>query len=274
VIPGASTTYTVTGTDANGCSATSTVTVNLFPLPLVNAGLDVSICIGDDVQLNATGAVSYVWAGAGLNDYNIPDPIASPTVTTNYMVTGTDANGCQATDFVEVTVNPRPIVTASPDIYIYEGDCVGLSAGGASAYLWSPSQPLDDPTSDSPIACPGETTVFYVVGTDANGCSNIDSTTVFVIGIPVVEVPTGFTPNADSWNDIFRIERWLHFELVTMRVFNRWGDLVFETDDITSGWDGTAYGQSQPIGTYVYTISGVDEKGAFVWRQGNVTLLR
>jgi gliding motility-associated-like protein len=142
------------------------------------------------------------------------------------------------------------------------------------SYLWSPPQTLDDPTSDAPIACPGETTVYTVVGTDINGCSGMDSTTVTVIGIPVLDIPSAFTPNNDNLNDVFRVEQWIHFELTYLRIFNRWGDLIFETDDIFHGWDGTAFGEAQPVGTYVYVISGADEKGAHVGRKGNVTLLR
>jgi gliding motility-associated-like protein len=222
----------------------------------------------------ATGADTYLWAGPDLSDITIANPVATPSVTSNYVVTGTDVNGCQNTDLVQVDVNPLPVITANPDLYIYDGECVALRALGGLSYLWTPAATLDIPTSDQPVACPGETTTYYVVGTDAFGCENIDSTVVYVIGIPIVEVPSAFTPNGDGLNDVFRIEKWLHFELTTLRVMNRWGDVVFVSNDILKGWDGTISGEEQPIGTYAYLVYGLDEKDAWVWRQGNVTLLR
>lgn len=274
VSPLSNTTYTVTGTDANGCSNTNSVTVTVKSLPNVDAGLDVAICVGESTQLLAAGAVSYTWTGAGLSDPNIPDPVATPGVTTTYQVTGVGANGCSNTDVVVVDVNPLPNITANPDIYVYKGECAQLSVLGGVSYTWNPPTFLDDPSVSQPYACPDDTMVYYVTGTDQNGCKNTDSTIVFVVGRPITKIPTAFSPNGDGLNDVFRIEVYENFNLVRLMIFSRWGDLIHETDDIAAGWDGTAFGHVQPIGTYVYMIEGVDEKGAAVWRQGNVTLIR
>ncbi|RMG91885.1 MAG: hypothetical protein D6706_17760, partial [Chloroflexi bacterium] len=93
--PLTTTTYTVTVTDANGCTATDDVTITVLPAPVANAGPDVTICKGQSTQLSASGGVSYTWSPAtGLSATNIPDPVASPQSTTTYSVTVTDANGC------------------------------------------------------------------------------------------------------------------------------------------------------------------------------------
>lgn len=275
VNPTSTTTYNVTGTDANGCDGTGAVTVTVLPLPNVNAGLDQAICIGESAQLNATGADTYVWSPAAtLDDPNVANPVATPAVTQTYMVTGTGANGCVNSDNVDVTVNPLPSINANLDVYVYEGQCIQLQALGGSSYTWSPPTFLDDPSSATPTSCPDDTITYYLTGVDGNGCLNIDSTTVFVIGLPIADLPTAFTPNNDGLNDVFRVEEFENFNLSRLVIYNRWGDLVYETGDIATGWDGTIDGQLQPMDTYVYMVSGIDEKGASVWRQGNVTLIR
>ena len=106
--PISTTIYTVTGTDNNGCINTDQVAINVNSLPNVDAGADVSICNGDSVSLNATGALTYSW------DNNITNtPTFLPTVSKTYTVTGIDANGCIGTDNILVTVNTLPTVNLS-----------------------------------------------------------------------------------------------------------------------------------------------------------------
>src|SRR5690606_6216074 len=103
--PSTTQTYTVTGTDGNGCENTALIQVIVNQLPNVDAGTTQSICMGDDVTLNGTGAQSYVW------NNNVTNGVAfTPSATETYTVTGTDANGCQSIDQVVVTVNALPNV--------------------------------------------------------------------------------------------------------------------------------------------------------------------
>ena len=174
--PTATTTYTVTGTDANGCQNTDQLTVTVNPLPVVDAGADQTICIGASVTLNASGAVSYAW------DNGVTDGVAfNPTATTTYTVIGTDANGCQNTDQLTVTVNPLPVVNAGADQTICIGASVTLSASGAVTYVW------DNGVNDGVAFNPTTTTTYTVIGTDANGCQNTDQLTVTVNPLPVVD---------------------------------------------------------------------------------------
>ena len=109
VSPSTTTTYTVTGTDGNGCENTDQVTITVNPLPNVDAGLDQSICDGEQATISASGANTYTWdnmLGAG-QSFDV-----SPSTTTTYTVTGTDGNGCENTDQVTITVNPLPNVDA------------------------------------------------------------------------------------------------------------------------------------------------------------------
>lgn len=185
--PVSTTAYTVIGTDANGCMDTATVTVNVNPLPVISAGPDKEICIGNSVQLTATGGVSYTWSPNGtLSCGNCANPTASPTATTTYTITGTDANGCTGTGQVTVVVNPLPAVSAGTNKDICLNDSVQLQATGADTFTWSPSTGLSCTNCPNPKASPATTTTYTVTGTDTNGCSNASTVTVTVKPLPNV----------------------------------------------------------------------------------------
>jgi hypothetical protein len=115
--------YTVTITDANGCQNSANTTVTVNSLPNVNAGVDFTVCPGDSEPLNATGALTYLWnVDLTLSQLNIPNPDATPTGATNYIVTGTDVNGCQDKDTVHATLFTLPTVNAGSDGQVCLGD--------------------------------------------------------------------------------------------------------------------------------------------------------
>jgi gliding motility-associated-like protein len=181
-IPNSTQTYTVTGTNSNGCTNTDqvTVTVNL-PTP-VNAGVDQSVCPGGSVTLTATGAQSYNWNNGVSNGVSF-----TPGATQTYTVTGTNANGCQSTDQVVVTVNPLPNVNAGTDQSICIGSGVTLSGSGAVSYTWN------NGVVNNVLFTPGSTQTYTVTGTDINGCSNTDQVTVTIVPIPVANVSADIT---------------------------------------------------------------------------------
>ena len=178
-VPTATTTYMVTGTDANGCVNTATTTVTVNPLPVVTANSSsASVCTGGSVILTGGGASTYTW------NNNVIDAISFvPTATTTYMVTGTDANGCVNTATTTVTVNPLPVVTAaSSAATLCSGGSVTLTGGGASTYIW------DNNVIDAVSFVPTATTTYMVTGTDANGCMNTAIITVTVNPLPIVSL--------------------------------------------------------------------------------------
>ena len=177
VAPLITTTYTVTGTNAQGCSNTAMTTVTVIPSPVVTANSTAaSVCAGASVTLTGSGASTYTW------DNNVINAVSFvPTATTTYMVTGTFTNGCTNTATITVTVNPLPIVTAnSSAASVCAGAGVTLTGGGASTYTWNNN--VIDAISFVPTA----TTTYMVTGTDANGCVNTATTTVIVNPLPVV----------------------------------------------------------------------------------------
>lgn len=173
--PVATTTYTVTGTSTAGCVATDQVTVTVNPLPVVNAGLDQTVCAGTSVTLTASGATTYTWTGGISNGVSF-----TPAATATYTVTGTTVAGCTATDNVLVTVNPLPTVNAGIDQTVCAGTAVTLSGSGASTYTW------DNSVTNGVAFTPAATATYTVTGTDANGCVNTDQVVVTVNPLPIV----------------------------------------------------------------------------------------
>lgn len=172
------TTYTVTGTDINGCINTASVDVNLFSLPIIVPSQDTAICIGDTARLSATGAFTYVWDN-GLG--NIQNPIATPTVPTVYTVIGTDTNGCVASSSVQVSINSLPIIVASNDVTICLGATTTISASGGFIYSWDNGLSPTPSINPNEIVSPIITTTYTVLAANNNGCRNSDQVTVSVI---------------------------------------------------------------------------------------------
>lgn len=147
---------------------------------------DVTICEGTSVQLSATGANSYIWTPAnGLSNANIANPVATPSVTTRYFVTGTQSEGCFSTDNVLITVNPKPIISKSADDLICEGIPKQLFSSGGVTYSWNPTTGLNNSQISDPIATLNTTTKYYIKVTNNEGCSVTDSILLTVRKKPV-----------------------------------------------------------------------------------------
>jgi uncharacterized protein (TIGR02145 family) len=174
--PASTGSYVLTGTDANGCTNNDTLLVTVNMLPLVNAGSDQIVCMGSSVTISANGATTYTWDNGVQN--GIPF-IAS--VSTNYVVTGTDANGCSNNDTVMITTNPIPSVNAGTDEFVCQGSSVTLSGNSTVSSTW------DNGILDGVAFVPSSSTNYIFTGTDANGCVNSDSVLVTVNMLPTVD---------------------------------------------------------------------------------------
>jgi gliding motility-associated-like protein len=197
-------TYIATGTfsvkliatDINGCkdSITTDVTVTNTAGPIVKTSDDIAVCEGLPVQLNSTGASSYSWSpSTGLDNTTVGNPIAKPLVTTKYIVTGKNSNGCAANDTVTITVRPKPIITKLNDTTICKNSTVQLFAAGGNSYSWSPSASLNNASIPNPIAAPSDHTVYFVTLTDGNNCTNTDSIKVNIFPDPVFSLTNSST---------------------------------------------------------------------------------
>lgn len=188
VSPTISTIYTVTGMGVNGClnTATQLVFVNSLPSILINAN-NTSVCQGDGVILTASGASTYSWSGAVVNN-----TMFYPSTSATYSVSGTGTNGCKNTATIQIVVQPLPTVNivSSPSAPVCSGETVTLTASGANIYSWSTGS-----VTPFAVVAPSVTTQYQVTGTDANGC---DATAVFTqtvntcLGISTVRAESDF----------------------------------------------------------------------------------
>jgi gliding motility-associated-like protein len=187
-----------------------------------------------------------------------------------------DNYGCnfKVVDKVAVTMNPPVPAFAGRDTIAAMDLPHQLFGSGGVSYLWSPGFLLDNPTKKNPIAMLRSDTRFALMVTDNGGCVGYDTVFVKVYVGPTYYIPNAFSPNGDGINDVFRAIPPGITKTEYFRVFNRWGQMIFETHDYMKGWDGTYIGKPQPTGAYVWIIKGVDKYGKTVQMRGTVILVR
>lgn len=185
VSPTTNTTYTVTVTSSNGCTASDNAVVSIYAAPAASAGPNKSICRGSSTTLNGSGGTLYSWAPAtGLSSTTVASPVASPTVTTTYSVTVTNAQGCTGTSSMVLTVNPLPNASAGPNNAICQGSSTTLTGSGGTTYAWAPAASLSNANIANPVATPTVSTTYSVTVANANGCSATSSKIVTVNPLP------------------------------------------------------------------------------------------
>ncbi len=267
VMPQNDTTYYLTVGTAANCISVDTVNITVHPLPNADAGPDVEICRGDRVNLTASGGQQYEWSTGDM----IADISVSPTNTSNYTVTVTDNHSCVNSDTVTVVVNPLPVVDASSaDSAICLGDDTELNADGASFYEWSNGM-----TGKTVTVMPMSSTTYTVTGTDDNGCKNTASTTVIAEDCSTFYIPNAFSPDGDGINDTYApLGDFAALDEYMLIIYNRWGDMIYKTEDPDEGWDGTVDGENAPAGVYIYKVYFKSIWGKEFEKTGSVTLLR
>jgi photosystem II stability/assembly factor-like uncharacterized protein len=181
--------YTLTITDADGCTGVDSITINASPLPSLNLLADTAVCAGSVLQLSGPAGMSnYNWQPAsGLNNATTANPVATINSDIVYELTVTDASGCSNSDNLSITAYALPQLVLSSDTLICEFTCVNLNASinsGSFALLWTPGAALSDSTSLNPIACPENNTLYTATVTDSNQCSQTASLQVEVINVP------------------------------------------------------------------------------------------
>lgn len=270
--------YTVVVTDALGCSSTDSWTI-AEPTAIVSNGVladaDCSGGTGGSITTSASGGTAgytYLWSPDNQTTSSISDLAAG-----NYSVTITDGIGCTTTENFTVGTNGSLNVTVTPDQTTIEaGSSVTLTATGATSYTWTPTAGLSCSNCSDPIATPSTTTAYIVVGMDSYGCLGADTALIVVestcgeIYIPNIFSPNGEGPSANELLCVFGD----CIEDFTFRIFNRWGEMVFETTDQETCWDGTYRNKEAMSGNFVYTIYAKLANGDVIEDSGNLTLIR
>lgn len=270
------TTFTLVSFSSFGCRNSDTVTIAVQHPVSMTVSPAQDMCEATSVTLSATGGIYYLWSPAdGLTDNTLPDYTVAPATSTAYTVIV--SNDCFAdTGSVNVTIRPLPDVYAGVDDSMIRDESVLLSgtATGVTSF-WTPSAGLEDSASLTTRASPLNTTNYVLNTVSEYNCLASDTVTIFVEVVNLLVVPSAFSPNNDGTNDLFRILRVLNVqELLDFKVFNRWGQLLFETTDIHRGWDGTFNGVTQELGVYAYVIRVLNRDGEKIVKGGNVTLVK
>ncbi len=271
--PTASTNYVVNFTNSCGTEIDS-VEVVVNEVNGATSGNQL-ICRGDSIWLWASGGEEYLWFSSGGNFLTPTDSssvLVQPNGLTVYYVTVTDSLGCEETYSLRITFYPESWVDAGEDKTITYGNYTVLDGTGSlGAIRWTPANGLSCDTCFTPIAIPDGNTVYTILLTDSNGCEAIDSVLISLDGI--LYVPNTFTPNGDGMNDYF-FAKGENITLFKLFVFNRWGELLFETEDISKTWDGTHKGKLLKTDTYVWRIIYKKQNGDTQEVTGHVNLLR
>ncbi|HOY30514.1 MAG TPA: CotH kinase family protein [Bacteroidales bacterium] len=275
--PTVTTTYMVSA--SGGCvSGTAEVTVTVTPygtlFPTVSASFS-TICAGDTAALHVSTGNTFQWTPAtGLSCTDCADPLASPVTTTTYTVQVTGDCG-SGTASVKITIMPPPQLILSGDTSVCLHGRVRLAASGGLTYVWIPSDGLSCDNCADPYATPVMTTAYSVVASNGpgEGCRDTGMITVTVTDVcPDLFIPTGFSPNGDNNNDVYYI--FGDLEQIELVIYDRWGHIVFETNDQSIGWDGSCDGKDVMSGIYAYKLKYTDRQGIVAEKSGNITLVR
>jgi gliding motility-associated-like protein len=279
--------YYVTVTNQYGCVQKDSVQIVVKqPVNMIVSNND-TLCIGEQVQLQATGnTASYIWTPAtGLNNATIANPIAAPTITTNYRVIGYSGTVCKNdTAYINIAVGSVPTVNAGVDLNVAAGTNVLLQATvnqPISNYLWTPSTGLSCTNCPDPQLIANNTITYKVAVETAYGCKATDDITVFVFcSKGKLFIPNAFTPNGDGVNDKFYVQGYGLAKVKRFTIFSRWGDKVFErqnvpVNDPAYGWDGRIKNQLVTTSTaFVYTLELVCIDGQEFFFKGTVVLVQ
>ncbi|HEX6913819.1 MAG TPA: PKD domain-containing protein [Chitinophagaceae bacterium] len=278
--------FKVEGSSGFGCTATDSVLVQVFqPFNLSVDPSSIAICSGKQIQLRAYGAPLYTWSpSSGLSSTSIANPLSKPDSSIIYQVVGYDSLGCFRDSLeVTITVLDTPSVNAGPDVTLAAGGTASLQATGSAdvlSYQWSPALGLSCVDCINPVVTAGNTTTYTVRVKNAAGCVAQDQVNVFVTCNQAnIFVPNTFTPNGDGMNDVFYIRGNGVFAVKSLRIFNRWGEMIFEKKDIsanipTDGWNGLFKGVPASTDTYVYQLEVLCTNSEVVKYNGTVSLIR
>jgi hypothetical protein len=275
-LPLALTTYHVIA-NIGRCVKEDELNVRTVPYPVVDAGHDAIICYDDSTRLTAyTNGSSFTWQPAlSMLNANTLAPTVFPLSTRTYTLFAYDTLGCPkpGVDRIQVTVRPEIIAFAGNDTAVVKGQPLQLKGSGSDFYSWSPETGLTRSSISDPVAIINKNTTFVMKTYNNAGCYSVDSVKVEVFQTqPDIFMPNAFIPGGR--NNELRPKAVGISVLDYFRVFNRWGQLVFQTSQLGKGWNGSISGIIQNSGTYVWVISATDYTGKKVIKKGTATLIR
>ena len=272
---GTTTQYFLTVTTPAGCKGNDSAQIIVNPGNFATISQDVDLCPHDSSLLAATGGGTYHWyPEMYLSNPASATPWVKAITNTKYTVYITSPAGCRDTMHITVTVFPAALISLEDSITLYPGESIHLSPlTNCTSFTWFPPVGLSASHVSDPVASPEISTKYLVYGTTVNGCKAVDSINVNINEESLLSVPNAFAPGTGV-NNKFTVLKRGEAELNYFRIYNRWGQVMFETKNVSEGWDGTYKGAPQPFGVYVYDLQAVTSTGKIISKHGNVTLLR
>ena len=248
--------------ETTGCSLlTDTISINMRSLPVVSLGIDTFVCSGSALTIGSAQppGTEDLWS-TGSRDSSI-----AVTEGGTYWLAVTDS-GCTTKDSIKIALLSPPIINLGPDTFICQGQqLVLLTNANALSYLWSDG-------SIGPTNAVSETGTYWVSVT--NQCGSASDTINVTVDLCNIWFPSAFTPNGDGLNDIARVRGSLRdYRNFSLNIYNRFGERIFYTEDIYSGWDGTFNGVKQDLGTFFYMIYYTIEGKQYMIK-GDLQLIR
>ena len=271
-------------TSKDGCSDSLTKSLTeVYPQPMANfAVTPTGVCLGESIKFEDQSnpltqtITSWIWQFGDGNSSNLASPVHTYTsagsfVAKLYYITD---KGCVSDTAERVPIiHPYPVVNAGPDLFVLEGGqaTIAATATGSSNYVyrWSPVTDLNNPNTLQPVTKPTVDRTYVLTVTGAGGCSSSDDVFVKVLLAPVI--PNVFSPNGDGINDVWNIRYLNSYIGASVKVFDRYGKMIFESIGYNTPWDGKKAGKELPVGVYYYII---DPKNGRKAMSGSVTILR
>lgn len=288
VSPTEDTHYYIQITGIHGCTLSEEITVSISSVSIETPETQ-RICFEDSIQLqlqvSGGNNLHYQWTPEEgiLSGAETGNPWVNPSQSTTYYVTVTNEFGCTATSSISVI---KRIGTFDQGFEAWCDLCEiieGTSSqvfstvyGNGYTYQWTPAGSVAQPNSPNSTVTPNETTTYVASLTDEFGCTLSKEVKIEVspmqCGEPLVFIPNSFTPNGDGKNDILYVRSTILKEF-TLRIYDRWGELIFETQDLQQGWDGTYKGKYCAQGVYDYYFKGTCVNDEEFIKKGNVTII-
>ncbi|MAW65205.1 MAG: hypothetical protein CMD18_03320 [Flavobacteriales bacterium] len=267
---------------SSGCIDTTEKELIILPLPNVST-INKEICFGDPALLEASGVDTYLWidTNSTVADVDSSSTLAYPDESINYKVFGTDTNGCIDSATANVAVlQEQPFIREDTCVIIGDSVTIGIDYGPGFTYDWSegPTQFLECltcPVQTIQITEEVDSILYELAYSDSLNCfPKVNEYNVCVEDKYTLDVPSAFTPDGSGENDIIYLKGHGIKELIYFRIYNRWGEIVFETTDINSGWNGSYKGTEQGIETFVYQAKVKFYNDEFKIKGGDITLIR
>jgi gliding motility-associated-like protein len=259
-----------------GCIDSDEVHITVHPGNFAVITPDTALCPNNSVILSVSGGKSYRWSPPlFLSDSTSSTVVSTPPADMSYTVFVIDQFGCKDTVHTSIDILADGVLELGPDITMYLGDTVQMNpATNCHYFLWTPPTGLSATTISNPRAFPQVNTKYIVTARTENGCVAIDSINVIVLSESALDLPNAFTPGNSGSNNRLKVIRRGQATLNYFKIFNRWGNLIFQSSDIDEGWDGKYNGIPQPMGVYVYLVEAVTPSGRKFTKSGNVMLIR